>query len=200
MRLTTEISPDDHRLFYQSVTGEGVEEAKAQKEAKDLSRSGHDLYLSLAVLLAVVFVLVLWAVYRFGFDGVLSQPLPSIAIFIGVLCVLVTTLWFICSRQVFKALKDAANGNYIDQRIFRNGLNIGDTRFNVEQTGITYSSEHVQSSYSWPAFHGLKETATAFHLMITDGSGLIVPKRAFGTELQSQEFQAFVAERIGAGK
>ena len=44
----------------------------------------------------------------------------------------------------------------------------------------------------------LRETSTAFHLMVDEGPGIILPKRALGDTTRRQEIYTFVAERIGS--
>ena len=195
MRITTEISPDDHRNFSQSLAGEGVEEAKAREGSQDLSRSVSRMYLSMAVFFAVLVGIVYW----WGLDGLLDRPFVLILALVGLLVVPVAIVWFMSARRLREDLKDVASGNIIDQNALRKGLNIGEGIFDLDQDGVTVSLALAQISYSWIAFQELKETSTAFHLMIDDSSGLILTKRAFGGDLRRQEFQAFVAERIGAG-
>ena len=194
MRTTTELSPDDHRDFMRSLAGEGVEEAKARDGAQALSRPV-SMYLSMAAFFGVF----VWVIYRWGVNGLLDRPFVSILALIGFLAVPVAIAWVTSARRLRDNLEDIANGNIIDQNALRKGLNIGEAHFTLDHNGVTVGLAFVRSSYSWSAFQELQETSTAFHLMIDDHSGLILPKRALSEDLMRQEFQTFVAEHIGAG-
>ena len=195
MRTSTEISADDHRDFIQSLSGDGVEEAKAREGARALSRPG-SMYLSVAVFFGVF----VWVMYRMGVDGLLDRPFLSILAFTGFLLVPAAIACLTSARRLREDLEDIADGNIIDQNALRKGLNIGEAHFTWDPNGVTVGLAFVRSSYSWSAFQELKETSTAFHLMIDDHSGLILPKRAFSDDSMRQDFQTFVAEHIGAGE
>jgi hypothetical protein len=195
MRIAAEISPHDHQDFIRFLAGEGSEEAKALEGVRDLSRTRLKLYLAMAAFLGTV----VWFAYRRGLDGLLDRPFALTLILVGLLCVPVAILWLMSVRQSLQDLEKIAGGNIIDQNSLREGLNIGTGYFDFDRDGITFSLALVEEHYTWRAFQELRETSTAFHLMIDAHSGCVVPKRAFGDDLRRREFEAFVAARIGAG-
>ncbi len=196
MGMTTEVGPDDHRDFLQSLAGEGVEEEKASQGVRDLSGKRSGTYFWMAVFFAAV----LWAIYRRGVDGFLDRPVLFFGTLIGLLLVPVAIALTISARRLCEDLEDIAGGNIVDKNALRKGFNVGRTDFDWSLDGVTVGSTLVQSFYSWRAFQELRETSTAFHLMIDDGSGVIVPKRGFGDESRRQEFSTLAEERMGAGE
>ena len=68
LRITTEISPDDHRDYTRSLAGEGIEEAKALESARGLSRARFTMYLAMAAFFGAL----VWVVYGWGLDGLLD--------------------------------------------------------------------------------------------------------------------------------
>ena len=99
-----------------------------------------------------------------------------------------------------QCVANIGGSRFIDPNALRKGLNIGVACFDLDRDGMTISLALVQGSYSWNAFQELKETTTAFHMMIDDKTGIVVPKRAFSDESKRRAFESLVAERVGAGR
>ena len=95
LRITTEISPDDHRDYTRSLAGEGIEEAKALESARGLSRARFTMYLAMAAFFGAL----VWVVYGWGLDGLLDRPFVPILTLIGLLCVPVAIVWFMSERR-----------------------------------------------------------------------------------------------------
>ena len=70
---------------------------------------------------------------------------------------------------------------------------------NVELTDeyFTVSITHSKTRLEWPGFIRMFETAGSFFLYTTPGAALILPKRAFGSSAEMDEFRGMAQARVG---
>jgi hypothetical protein len=194
MRIIAEISPDDHLDVIEMLSREGIEEAKATVGARRLSRDRSELIVSMAIFFGTL----IWSVYALGLEGLFGHWIMFVLVLIGIFNVPVALVWLMGVRRMRADLAEVVGGKIIDQKMLRNGVNIGEATFELDHDGLSVRFAFLKETFLWSAFQGLRETSRAFHLIIDEVSGLILPKRALGDTARRQEFSIFVAERIGS--
>ena len=67
----------------------------------------------------------------------------------------------------------------------------------LRDTGIETRSETMTTNQAWNHFTGFAETQGLFLLMVTNNSGQLLPKRAFESPEEMEEFRGFALARVG---
>ncbi len=83
-------------------------------------------------------------------------------------------------------------------RWVRDGVNIGAMQIDVTEEGVISTHELVEEEYRRDAFQEVEDTENTIMFRIDPANVLIIPKRAFQTDIELENFKAFAAGRIGA--
>ena len=86
----------------------------------------------------------------------------------------------------------------LDPRRVRDGVNIGAMQIDVTEEGVTSTHELVEEEYRRDAFQEVEDTENTIMFRIDPANVLIIPRRAFQTDIELENFKAFAAGRIGA--
>ena len=143
MRITADISPDDHRELIETLSGEGIEEAKATVSYRHLSRIRSSMFVSVVIF----FCALVWSVNLLGLGGLFNHWIMSILALIGILNVPVALVWLVSGWRSRGDLAEVASGKIVDQSMLRNGVNIGEATFELDHDGLSVSFEFVKGTF-----------------------------------------------------
>lgn len=194
MNLSTQVTADDVREFFYRADDFTDPAEEAHEMAGELSINGRSLVISMAIF----GVAAIWLVWQKGLDGILSNYLLLGLVLLGLGFVPLGILWLWATGRLRETLIESAANREIDETSLCEGINIGSTKFDLDEDGLRVTMAEVQDTYIWRAFQGLTETPNTFCLMIDDGSAVVVPKRACGDETAQQAFRDFVTSKIEA--
>ena len=97
------------------------------------------------------------------------------------------TLWIvIVSRLRMRSMKPASDG-YI----------LGPRQVTVSDDGLRESSQRHESVFRWSAVRGAQVTDKHVFVMVDTNAALIVPRRAFPTDAEREQFVSEIQRRSG---
>ena len=81
------------------------------------------------------------------------------------------------------------------RRSFREGSTVsvlGTHALTIDELGLAAKSSHGEGRISWAAVSRVEDTAHYVYIHTFPGSGVVVPKRAFGNDAEASAFLANV--------
>jgi YcxB-like protein len=66
----------------------------------------------------------------------------------------------------------------------------------ASRQGVAFASRHRTEKMAWPFFIGYRETLNLFLLHLEPGQAKIVPKRAFSSAAEREEFAGYFRDRL----
>lgn len=194
MQVTAQLTADDHRDFLDLV-------APLDKIRRRSRRIGIFLCVMLffVVIGALRFVWTLASGYQSGaFVDLWDRPTLLTPIVSGLLLLPIAVWWLRSAIRMLGKLFTISKPGAIDETGLRNGVNIGNLRFDFGSDGVREKLAEVRSFYAWAAFQGVQETDRNFYLVIDTDSALIVPKRGFDDDASLRAFKGFAVSHIEA--
>jgi hypothetical protein len=111
-----------------------------------------------------------------------ADPVPGI--FLAVLSAFLLLMQFVIPTFVFR-------------RVYRrNSRMVGPRTVTVNETGIISDHQLGRSESSWNTYFKFQETAKSFLLYQSADAVGVLPKRAFATNADLQEFRALLAAKV----
>jgi hypothetical protein len=197
VKISANITPDDYRDFLLSLGA--LFPGKFATAVALLSVIGTVAFLIVSIVSLAV---ILWAIAFQNYGAtlvaiLLEQPYLLASLLLIIPALIIAVLWL---RWVYrfqgKARQQSKEG-LLDPSYLRDGINVGDAEFNFDDREVSITLKLVHETYAWRAFRMLRETDKSLLLMIDEGSGLIIPKRAVGNGDALRKLTRFIKSRIG---
>lgn len=188
MTLTTEITIDDHNDF-QSIFGK-------RAGSRVLFLLGQIILLIILVYLLepIIFLanIYLEAWQTDKLHGLLNDQNVLPWVIASFLLLPVAFYWI---RWVVRSLLDTPKHlkGGIDESKLRQGYDLGPTRYEVLPAGINIKMRLDEEQFNWSDFQDLRETERSLFLMFDKNRGVLLPKRAFSSDREIQDFKALFA-------
>jgi hypothetical protein len=99
-----------------------------------------------------------------------------------------TLLILITSRIRMRSMRPASDG-YI----------LGPRQVTVSDEGLRESSQKHELLFRWPAVRGAQVTGQHIFVMLDNNAALIVPRRAFSSDAEREQFVSEIQRRSGKG-
>lgn len=200
MQVSAHITPDDHRDVIATMAN--------MTKVRCIVFFTKFLIFSVAVLIIVALARFVWALgvvlHRGVFIevfGILSQSPYLLPMFLAALIMVpVAVLLLRFLNQQRQNLNSIVRKGLVNEAFLRDGVNIGETRYELDDDGIRMSQTFVQEFYAWDAFQRIEESEHSIFLVIDDESAIFVPKRAFSDGDGHQSLKAFIEPRIWTGR
>lgn len=192
MRVSAKITPNDHQEFHRALASGGIRLALQLKSAQLIA-----VVIFLLTSLALFAITLAQATHEGGLAIFLDKPVVLSLAVVGLLCVpgAAALLWG--TAPILRALRSASSGK-IDTASMREGITLGEARYEIGDEGLRVDVDLIQQRYSWRVFSELRETDNLFCLMTGKGRGIVVPKRAFDGEAALDSFRSLFTAQTEA--
>lgn len=136
-----------------------------------------------------------------GFIGLRHSTLPDERLFsfavlfyfgaavLGML--LFGLLSFICRFRDIRTIKTVVQKSIASEQYY-----LGTVQYSVDTETVQTQEKHIETKISWRKISAFDETETHVFMMLQEGRAFILPKRAFESPADFDEFAAFCREQI----